>query len=116
MRRYAHHGAVAISNQHIVADPDFDLLASQGMSDEQAGWHALLFHRCHVGFNHAAEFAFFDKFSQRRIVARSVGCQFMFRRDRAKRHAHDGVRARGEDPQLAVGAVDIVREGEAHAS
>ena len=36
MRRHAHHGAVAMGHQHVVADPDLDLLAGDGVGDEQA--------------------------------------------------------------------------------
>ena len=54
VRRHAHHRAVAVAHQHVVADPDCDLLAGQRMRDEEAGRHAFLFHRREVGFHHAS--------------------------------------------------------------
>ena len=38
VRGHAHHRAVAVAHQHVVADPHFDLLAGQRMRDEQARW------------------------------------------------------------------------------
>jgi len=39
---HAHHRAFAVGHQHVVADPDFDLLAADRMRDEKARGHAFL--------------------------------------------------------------------------
>jgi hypothetical protein len=62
---HAHHGAVAIAHQHIVADPHLDLRAGDGVGDEQARGLAFLFLDGQFGLGRAALFAFFDE-----------GCQF----------------------------------------
>jgi anti-sigma factor ChrR (cupin superfamily) len=33
--RHRHHGALAVAHEHVVADPDLDLLAGDGMEDEE---------------------------------------------------------------------------------
>jgi hypothetical protein len=114
VRRHGHHGAIAVAHQHVVADPDFDLLAGQRMRDEDAGRHALLFHRRDVGFGDAALLAFLDEGGQFRIVGGSFGGQRVFGGDGDEGDAHDGVGAGGEYPQLFVGVVGE-REGESDA-
>ena len=120
MRRHAHHRAVAVRDQYIVADPDFDLLAGDWMRDQQTGRHAFLFHRRHVGFDDAAEFAFGDEGGEFGIGFGGEGSQRMFRCDSAKGHALDRVGASREDPQFAVvdqfvAIMNRVLEREAHA-
>jgi hypothetical protein len=85
VRRHGHHGAVAVAHQHVVADPDFDLLAGQRMGDEDAGRHALLFHRRDVGFGDAALLAFLDEGGQFRIVLRAHAWPADARRRRRRR-------------------------------
>ena len=120
VRRHAHHGAVAVAHQHVVADPDLDALAAQRMGDEKPGRHAELVARREFGFGRAAGTALLDKRGERRVRLRGVRGERMLGRDGAKAHPHDGVGARREDPQptlldqLAVGARDLVREREAH--
>ncbi|KAF1858399.1 hypothetical protein Lal_00014910 [Lupinus albus] len=121
VRRHAHHGAVAVRDQHVVADPDRHLLAGDRVRDEQARGHALLFHRRHVGFDDGTLLALGDERLQFRIVLGRVLGQGVFRRDGAERDAHDRVGARREHVQLAVVdeltllVHDHVREREAHA-
>ncbi len=115
MRRHGHHGAFAVAHQHVVADPDLDFFAGQRVVDENAGRHALLFHGRHVGFHHRAVLAFVDEGGELRIVLRRVRGQRMFGGDGAEGHAHDGVGAGGEYPQMLVPAVELVGKGEAHA-
>jgi len=121
VRRHAHDGAVAVGHEHVVADPDFDLRARDGVRDEQARGHAFFFTRGHFGLGGAAKLALFDERGQRRIVGRRVRGQRVFGRHGAERHAHDRVGAGGEDvqlavlDQLAVLAGDLVREGKAQA-
>ena len=67
VRRYAHHRAVAVAHQHVVADPDLDLGTGQRMIDVDAGGHTFLFHRRHVGFDDAAVFAFVNEGDRIRI-------------------------------------------------
>jgi hypothetical protein len=114
VRRYGHHGAIAVAHQHVVADPDFDFLAGQRVPDVDAGRHALLFHRRDVGFGDAALLAFLDEGGQFRVVGGSLGGQRVFGGDGDEGDAHDGVGAGGEHPQLFVGIVGQ-REGETDA-
>ena len=121
VRRHAHHGAVAVAHEHVVADPDLDLRASQRVRDEQAGGHAFLFLRGELGFGGAAGLAFFDEDGQRRVGQSSVVGQRVLGCHGAEGHAHDGVGPRGEHvhpavaDQRAVSALDRVREREANA-
>ncbi len=121
VRRHAHHGAVAVGHQHVVADPDVDLLAGERMRDDEPGRHPLLLHRREVGFHHAAAPAFVDERGELRIRLRRMRRERMLGGDRAERDAHDRVDARREDVHLAVAdqravvAADVVRKGEAHA-
>ncbi len=120
VRGHAHHGAVAVGHQHVVADPHGHGLAGERMRDGQAGRHALLFHGRHVGFHHAAMLAFVDERGKRGIALRGMRGDRVLGGHGAEGHAHDGVGARGEDVQLAVAdhlaviAGNAVREGEAH--
>ena len=115
VRRHRHHRALAVAHQHVVADPHRDRLAGERMGHLEAGVHALLFHRRHVGFGDAALLAFGDEGGERGIVLRRAGGERMLGGHRAEGHAHDGVGAGGEHPQLFVLAVQLIREGEAHA-
>ena len=118
---YAHHCAVAIGDEYVVADPDIHCLTRQRMGDGEPGGHAFLFHRGHVGLDHTALLAFGNEGGERGIGLCGEGCQRMFGSDCTKGHAHDGIGAGGEDPhlavidQLATGITDLMREGEAYA-
>ena len=115
VRRNGHHGAFAVAHQHVVADPDFDFFTGQRVLDEDAGRHALLFHRRDVGFGDTALLAFLDEDSQFGIVLCSTRGQRVFGGDGAEGDAHDGVGTSGEYPQLVGLAVQFVREGKAYA-
>ncbi len=121
VRRDAHHRAVAVAHQHVVADPDLDRGAGQRMADDEPRRHPLLLHRREVGFHHRAVAALVDECRQRRIGPRGVQRQRMLGGDGAERDTHDGVGARREDVHPAVadrragGVADVVREREAHA-
>ncbi len=115
VRRHAHHRAVAVAHQHVVADPDLDLFAGQRMVDEYPRRHALLFHGRHVGFHHRAVLAFVDEGGELRVALRGMGRQRMLGGDGAEGHAHDGVGAGGEHPEFFLLAVEFVGKGEAHA-
>ena len=113
-----HDGTVTIAHEDIIADPDFNELVCQRVTDEKTGGHPFLFHGGHVGFDDAAFFAFFDEFGQFRIVFRGETCQFMFRGDGAESDALDSVCAGGKYPEFAiadkltVGVVDIMQKRE----
>jgi len=118
---HAHHGAVAVADQHVVADPDRNRLVCQRVVDEQAGVDALLFLRRQFGLGGAAGLAFGDERGDLRVACRRVQRQRVLGCHGAEGHAHDGVGAGREDKhapvgqRLTVGALDGVREGEAHA-
>ena len=119
VRRHAHHCAVAVAHQHVVADPDLDLGTGQRMIDVDAGGHTFLFHRRHVGLDDATVFAFVNEGGELRIVFRCLGGERMFGGHRAEGHAHDGVGARGEDPEFVgkcrvAGGGPLDRKGKAH--
>ena len=61
MRRHAHHSAVAIADEHVVADPHLDLLARQWMRHKKAGALTLFFLRGHFSFSRTARLALFNK-------------------------------------------------------
>src|SRR5690606_26840143 len=118
---HAHHGAVAVAHEHVVADPDGHVRTGEGMLDRQAGGQAFFFARGQVRFRGAAFLALFDEGGQGGVVARRMTRQRVFRGHGAEGDAHDGVGARGEDVQAAVldefalFVTDVVGEGEAHA-
>ena len=85
------------------------------MGDEDAGRHALLFHRCDIGFGNATPLAFLDESREFGIVLRSVGGERMLGGDGDEGHAHDRVGARGEYPELLSLAVELIGESETHA-
>ncbi len=114
VRRHAHDGTVAVAHQHIVADPHGYGFAADGVAHMQARRHALFFLSGKLGFVRRSALAFFDKCSQLRIFLRGKVCQRMLGSHGAKSRAHDGVGARGEDPQHAAFA-DVVRKAETHA-
>ena len=99
VRRHRHHRAFAVAHQHVVADPHRHRFAGERMGDDQAGGHAFLFHRRHVGFGHAAVLAFIDEGGEFWIVLRGLGGQRMLGGDGDEGHAHEGVGTGGEDPQ-----------------
>ena len=121
VRRHPHYGAIAITHEHVVADPELDLVPIQWMGHKQPGAHAFFFAHGQFGLGGPAGFAGHYEGGQLRVVARGVRRQWMLGRHRAERHAHDGVGARGEDVHATVAnqfagvVMDVVREGETHA-
>ena len=121
VRRNAHHRAVAVAHQHIVADPQVDRFAAQRVPHLQPGRQALFLAQRELGFAGAALLALLDERRELGVALRRVRGQRMLGGDGAEGHAHDRVGARREDPQLAVLdrpavlVLDGVREGEAHA-
>ena len=114
VRRHAHHGAFAVAHQHVVADPDLDLLPVSGWVDENAGGHAFLSMvrrsasmtrpRLHSSMKAASPGLFLGGMRGQRMLGG----------DGAEGHAHDGVGARGEYPTTFSLPSQLVRKGEAH--
>jgi hypothetical protein len=67
VRRHAHHGAVAVAHQHVVADPQRHRLAGQRVRDHQAGGHALLVLGGQFGLGGAALPALVDEGGELRV-------------------------------------------------
>src|SRR5690606_22697381 len=118
---HAHHGAVPVAHEDVVADPDRHGFAREGVDDGQAGGQAFFFAGGEFGLGRAALAAGFDEGGQFGIAAGGMGGQRMLGRHGAEGDTHDGVGAGGEHVQQAVldqGAVriaDVVAEGETHA-
>ena len=68
MRRHAHHRAIAVAHQHIVAHPQRHRLTGQRMCHYQARIHTGFFFHRQLGFGGAAGFAFLDKRCQYRVA------------------------------------------------
>ncbi|EXI65530.1 MAG: hypothetical protein AW07_04691 [Candidatus Accumulibacter sp. SK-11] len=115
VRRHRHHRAIAITHQHIVADPHLDLLAAQRMRDEDAGGDALLLHRRQVGFGDAAPLALVDESRHPRIALGRMRGQRVLGSDRTEGDAHDGIGARREHPEPSGLTVEFVGKGETDA-
>ena len=119
--RHAHHRAVAVVHQDVVADPERDLLVAERVLDDEAGVDAALGQRRDLGLGRAAGLARLEEGRDRRVLLGRAQRERMLRRDRAERDAHDRVGARREHPQAAAaderaGAVaNGVQEGEANA-
>ena len=96
---HAHHGAVAVAHQHVVADPERDLLVAERMLDEQARVDAALGLRRQLGLGRAAGLARLEERRDLRVALGRVQRERMLGRDGAEGHAHDRVGARREDPQ-----------------
>ncbi len=84
MRRHAHHRAVAIAHQHIVAHPHVHRRAGQRVLHRQAGGHAFLLLRGQFGLGAAALGAFGDEGGHGRVAgarhARPAGARAPRRR------------------------------------
>ncbi len=118
MGGHAHHCTIAITHQHVVADPHGHLMPVERMGNEQARGHALLLLGGEFSFGRAAGLAFFDEGCQRGVAQCRMLRQGVLRRHGAKGHAHDRVGTGGEHihasivDQLTIGAFDLVGEGE----
>ena len=115
MRRDTHHGALAISHQHVVGDPHFDGRPGEGMPHVQTRGTSLLLHGGDVRLHGAATTTLVDERLQRRIArSRSEG-QRMLRGDRHESHAEQRVDARGEHLECTIGSkqrTGVIRIGE----
>ena len=120
VRWHAHHGAIAVAHEHIVAHPHFHRFACERMRHRQARAHAFFFFDRHLGFGGAALLAGLNEGRQSRLREGSMRSQWMLRRHGTKGHAHDGVGSRGEHihlavlNQLTVGTANVVRKRKAH--
>ena len=118
---HAHHRAVAVAHQHVIADPYLELFTGEWVHDEEAGRQAFLFHGREVRLDDRSALAFLDEGGELRIGSCGMRGQRVLGGHRAEGHAHDGVGAGGEDihpavaDRLAVLASDVVRERKAHA-
>ena len=74
MRRNAHHSAVAIRHQHIVAHPNLDLGTRQRVGDKETRRHAFFLLRRQLCLGRAATFAFFNESRQGRLRRRRMHC------------------------------------------
>ena len=85
------------------------------MRHKEPGGHALLFLLRELGFDHCALPALLDELPQRRIVFRRMRCERMLGGYGAKRNTHDRVGTRGENVELFLFAIELIREPEPHA-
>jgi hypothetical protein len=115
VRRHAHHGALAVAHQHVVADPHRHFRAGERMRHGESRGHALLLHRGEVRLHHAALLALLDEGSERRIAGGGMRGERMLGSHGAEGDAHQRVGARGEHLQLAGLAVERVGERDVHA-
>ena len=121
MRWHAHHCAIAIAHEHIVAHPQWHVCACNGVGYAQARGHAFFFFQCQFCFGGATFFAFFDEGSQWRVALRCTGGQRVLGRYGAEGYAHDGVGTGGKDVHFAVAnqlpacICNAVRKGKAYA-
>ena len=99
MRGHAHHCAVAIAHEHVVAHPHFHPLTSERVADVKARAHALFFLERQLGLGGAALLALFDEGGHFGAKARDERRQRVLGRNRHKGHAHEGVGAGGEHIQ-----------------
>ena len=102
VRRHAHHGAVAVAHQDVVADPERDLLVAERMLDDQAGVDAALGLRRDLGLGRSAGLARLEEGGDLGVRLGRAQRQRMLGRDGAERHAHDRVGARREDVEAAA--------------
>ena len=121
MRRHTHNSAIAVGDEHVVADPNFDAFASEWMRDEQPRRNTFFFLDREFSLGRAASLQRVNFRRERSVQFARAHGERMLRCDRDEGDAHDGVGARGEDVHLAVlnrlaaRVVDIVWECEAHA-
>ena len=102
MCRNTHHSAIAIRHQHIITNPNWYWLISEGMCHIQTSEHALFFLSREISFNYAAGFAFLNECRQLRIIGCRQSCQWMLCSDCAESNPHDGVSSRCKYVQLTI--------------
>ncbi|MCY1217936.1 hypothetical protein D9M72_298670 [compost metagenome] len=116
--RHGHHGAFAVVHQHVVGDPDGQLVAGQRVLDEQRSGQALLLLGGDVGLGDAAALAFVDEGLQfgclvGRQLLHGEGGQRVLGGDGDVGGAQQGVRTGGEDLQRTFLADAGLVKGEA---
>ena len=99
---HAHHRAVAVAHQHVIADPYLELFTGEWVHDEEAGRQAFLFHGREVRLDDRSALALLDEGGELRIGSCGVRGQRMLGGHRAEGHAHNGIGAGGEDVHPAV--------------
>ena len=120
VRRHAHHGAIAVAHQHIVAHPHFNRFACERVRNEQARGHTLFFFDRQFGFGSAAFLASLNERGQCRLRECCMCRQGVLGCHRTERNTHDGVGACGEHIHLAVlneltvCTANVVRKRKAH--
>src|SRR5260364_248022 len=61
VRGHAHHRALSNPHQHVICNPDFDVLAGQRVLDKEARCNALFLGGREIGLGQSAAFALFEK-------------------------------------------------------
>ena len=121
MRWHTHHRAVAIRDEHVITNPNLNLLARQRVRDEEPRRDACFFFRRKLSLSGTTGLQRFNLCRQRVIALASTHRERMLRRNRYEGDAHDGVGARGEHVHLAVlnrlaaCVSDVMRERKTHA-
>ena len=115
VRRHGHHRAFAVAHQHVIADPDGELLARQRVRDVQPRRHAFLFDLRQLGFHGRAALAFLDEGGDFLVLRRCPSGNRMLGGDGAERRAHQRIGARREDPEDPFLAFQRVLETDAYA-
>ena len=119
--RNTHDSTIAIAHQHVIAYPDFDLVAVGRMRHVQARGHTFLFAGCDFSFGGTARLERFNARGQVRRQLRRAHGQRVLGRNRYKGHTLDGVRPGGENihapvlDQFALGIANFMRKRESHA-
>ena len=117
---HAHHCAIAITHQHVVAHPHRHRYTGEGVCHKQTRGHADFFSQSHLGLGGATFATLLNERSQCRVARCSQGRNRVLRCNRTEGDAHDGVGPGGENVhsalanQLARGVSDLVREGKSH--
>src|SRR5690606_39098432 len=112
--RYGHHRAGAVLHQYIVADPHGDQLSAERVHGLEAGIHAFLFHRRHVGFGNGGGFALLNKSGEGRIAAGGGQRDRMLCGETEVSHAHQRIRTCGVDIEAFGDAEDRLLQREMH--
>jgi hypothetical protein len=68
VRRHAHHGALAVAHENVVADPDGQASRRHGMRYGEAGRHALSFDLRELRLDHGSALALLDEVPELRVL------------------------------------------------
>ena len=113
MGRHRHYRAFAVTHQHIVGDPQRQLLAGERVGDAESRRHTFLLLGGDLRLGGSTLLALLDEGRQFWIALRRMQRQRMLGGNGHIGSAHQGVGPGGEDPQ-GTAAVDRVREADAH--